>query len=132
MFTRHKDRNLRRSIGASVRPGTYRRDPIATALIKIAAVRYQAFRDYFGRDPLPDEPLFFDPSREKPTACATAEMRAQLITAASTTKSDSSSLSKFFGLDALEQRVTNGLAQVIDDLTATGRTTRSSVARNND
>src|SRR5262249_37253923 len=101
MATQYKDRNLRRSIGISVRPGTHRQSGLQAALIKIASIRYQAFRERFGRDPLPDEPLFFDPISDEPTASATAEMHGQLLAAASATNSDALSLSQFFRLPFL-------------------------------
>ena len=92
-------RNLRRAVGVSRRSGTYRQTPLESALLKIASLRFQAFRDRFGRDPYPDEPLFFDPTQDEPVAPESAEMRSQLLAAASATRSDHSSLLKHFGLE---------------------------------
>ncbi len=92
-------RNLGRVVGLSQRPGTYRQTPLESALLKIATVRFQAFRDRFGRDPFPDEPLFFDPEQDQPVPPASDEMRSQLLAAASATRSDRSSLLKHFGLE---------------------------------
>ncbi len=45
-------------------------------------MRYKAFYDRFGRDPEPDEPLFFDPEQEHPVAPESSVIRAQIIAAA--------------------------------------------------
>jgi len=92
-------RNVRRVAGSSRRPGTCRQSSLESELLKIASVRFEAFRVQFGRDPFPDEPLFFDPSRDQPVAPASAEMRTQLLAAASATRSDRASLLKYFGLE---------------------------------
>jgi hypothetical protein len=92
-------RNLRRVVGSSRRPGTCGQNSLDIELLKIASVRFEAFRDRFGRDPFPDEPLFFDPTRDEPVAPASAEMRIQLLAAASATRSDRASLLKYFGLE---------------------------------
>lgn len=92
-------RNLRRVAGSSRRPGTCRQNSLDVELLKIASVRFEAFRNRFGRDPFPDEPLFFDPSLDQPVAPASAEMRTQLLAAASVTRSDRASLLKYFGLE---------------------------------
>ncbi len=68
-------------------------------MLKIASVRFQAFRDRFGRDPYPDEPLFFDPGMDHPVAPGSAVMRTQLLAAASATRSDQATLLKYFGLE---------------------------------
>ena len=91
-------RNVRRADHGR-RPGNCGQGDIEGELLKIASVRFQAFRDHFGRDPFPDEPLFFDPSAEQPTASASAVMRTQLLAAASATRSDRASLLRYFGLD---------------------------------
>lgn len=92
-------RNLRRVAGNSRRPGTGRQNSLESELLKIASVRFEAFRDRFGRDPFPDEPLFFDPSLDQPVAPPSAEMRTQLLAAASATRSDRASLLRYFGLE---------------------------------
>ena len=91
--------NLRRATGSCRRPGTNRQNSIESALLKVASVRFQAFRDRFGRDPFPDEPLFFDPSADQPVAPGSAVMRTQLLAAASATRTDRATLLKYFGLD---------------------------------
>lgn len=58
------ERNLRRVVGISRRPGTCPQTRLENALLKIASVCFEAFRSRFGRDPFPDKPLFFDPSRD--------------------------------------------------------------------
>ncbi len=91
--------NPRRAVSHSRRPGLNRENPLESALLKVASVRFQAFRDRFGRDPFPDEPLFFDPSEDQPVASGSAVMRTQLLAAASATRADRATLLKYFGLD---------------------------------
>jgi hypothetical protein len=55
---------------------------IASALIAIAQIRYEAFRDRFGRDPEPDEPLLFDPMEDEPTAANSSDRVLQVMSAA--------------------------------------------------
>jgi hypothetical protein len=61
---------------------TSEQDAIATALIKVAQVRYAAFRERFGREPRPDEPLLFDPAEDQPTAANHTDRTLQIISAA--------------------------------------------------
>lgn len=63
-------------------------DNLAAALIEVAKVRYAAFRDRFGRDPKPHEPLLFDPHADQPVAATKADRMQQLLTAANTSKVD--------------------------------------------
>ena len=55
---------------------------LAGALLEIASRRYGMFLKKFGRDPKPDEPLFFDPACELPTLADASEIRRQVIDAA--------------------------------------------------
>lgn len=89
-----------RLVGRSERVGKRREaiSSVETAILKIAKVRYLAFRERFGRDPFPDEPLFFDPSFDQPTAPPSDEMRDQLLAAASVTRAECGPLLRFFGL----------------------------------
>jgi len=57
-------------------------DHLVSALLEIAKVRFALFRERFGRDPGPDDPLLFDPEQEEPTAATTADGRIQLVSAA--------------------------------------------------
>ena len=99
MHTYLKERRNQRRADISRRPGNCRQVNVEGELLKIASIRFQAFRDHFGRDPFPDEPLFFDPSADQPTASASAVMRSQLLAAASVTRSDRATLLRYFGLD---------------------------------
>lgn len=58
------------------------RDTVASALIAIAQIRYEAFCQHFGREPEPDEPLLFDPAEDLPTAANVADRTLQVINAA--------------------------------------------------
>jgi len=44
--------------------------------------RFDAFRDQFGREPKPTEPLFFDHSKSRPTKASLREAREQIEAAA--------------------------------------------------
>ena len=52
------------------------------SLFEVIRFRFGAFREKFGRDPRPDEPLFFDPTREWPEKACVDETRGQIQTAA--------------------------------------------------
>jgi hypothetical protein len=52
------------------------------ALLEVAKVRFALFRERFGRDPEPDEPLLFDPEKAEPTAASQADSLVQLVSAA--------------------------------------------------
>jgi hypothetical protein len=73
-------------------------DDIGIAMLKIARVRYDIFRIKFGRDPGPDDPLFFDSMRDQPVVAGADEMSAQVMDAAVATRSDYMSVMKFLGL----------------------------------
>lgn len=88
-----------RLMGNCRRAGSRRSDDIGMAVLKIARMRYQIFRDRFGRDPGPDDPLFFDSSRKEPVVAGAAEMWSQVMDAASATRSDFLSVMKFLGLE---------------------------------
>lgn len=85
-------------MGTGHRAGSRYGDDIGVAMLKIARVRYQIFRTRFGRDPGPDDPLFFDSMRDQPVVANEAEMFAQVMDAAVATRSDYLSVMKFLGL----------------------------------
>jgi hypothetical protein len=58
------------------------------ATLEVFRMRYQAFCDQFGRDPEPDEPLFFDPAQERPVPPDPAVIRSQVMAAASAARVD--------------------------------------------
>jgi hypothetical protein len=70
---------------------------LATALLQIAKVRFNVFRERFGRDPRPDEPLLFDPCKDEPTAATSDDGRLQIISAAIATNVDAVLVLGFFG-----------------------------------
>ena len=67
-------------------------------MLKIARLRYHLFRDRFGRDPGPDDPLFFDSRLSEPVVAGASEMCSQIMDAAVATRSDYMSVMKFLGL----------------------------------
>jgi len=88
-----------RLMGNGRRLGSRQSDDIGMAMLKIARMRYQIFRDQFGRDPGPDEPLFFDSMQSEPVVAGTTEMSSQVMDAAMATRSDYLSVMKFLGLE---------------------------------
>jgi len=67
------------------------------ALLEIAKVRFALFRERFGRDPGPDEPLLFDPDQEEPTAANRADGRVQLVSAAIASEVDANAVLGLLG-----------------------------------
>lgn len=55
---------------------------VTFALLQVAQWRMDLFRRRFGRDPDPNEPLFFDPANDNPIPVPDAEMCRQVIAAA--------------------------------------------------
>jgi hypothetical protein len=67
-------------------------------MLKIACLRYKIFRAKFGREPGPNDPLFFDSTKDQPLAAGFVEMCAQVRDAAAATRSDCATVMKFLGL----------------------------------
>jgi hypothetical protein len=91
-------RNSSRAIGERWRTGARRSSDVAAAVMRISRLRYQIFRARFGRDPYPDEPLFFDPSNDVPVVAEVSQMWTQVMDAAVATRTDALSVMKFLGL----------------------------------
>lgn len=87
-----------RATGRCERSGSRYCADIGVAMLKIARMRYQIFRDRFGRDPGPDDPLFFDSLNDQPVVASEAEMSLQVLDAAAATRSDYLSVMRFLGL----------------------------------
>ena len=75
-------------------------NPLMAALLEIARVRFQLFREHFGRDPEPDEPLLFDPDKGEPTAATQADCRVQLLSAALASEVDGSAVLGLLGYES--------------------------------
>ncbi|HKV54554.1 MAG TPA: hypothetical protein VJN94_07900 [Candidatus Binataceae bacterium] len=67
------------------------------ALLEIAKVRFAVFRERFGRDPEPDEPLLFDPEKDEPTEATRDDGRLQIISAAHASNVDAVMVLSFLG-----------------------------------
>ena|ERR1700761_9812313 len=91
-------RGSQKAVGHFFRTGARRSSNVNAAVMRIARLRYKMFRARFGRDPYPDEPLFFDPSRDTPVVADVSEMWTQVLDAAVTTRTDALSVMKFLGL----------------------------------
>jgi hypothetical protein len=82
-----------------VMPAPQISDALVAALLEIAKVRFALFRERFGRDPGPDEPLLFDPGKEQPIAATQADSRLQLVSAAMASEVDASAVLSLLGYE---------------------------------
>jgi len=71
----------------------------ACSLMEVVAHRFEVFRDKFGRDPMPDEPLFFDPESELPVQASPLQVHAQLADACRVKGVGLSNLTRFWNLN---------------------------------
>jgi hypothetical protein len=55
---------------------------VRCSMMKVITHRFRIFRQTFGREPLPTEPLFFEAHAERPVAAKQQELNAQLAEAA--------------------------------------------------
>jgi len=69
------------------------------ATLEVFRRRYQAFCERFGRDPEPDEPLFFDPAQDKPVQPEPDVVRVQVMAAAAAARVDASIVLRLMQLD---------------------------------
>jgi hypothetical protein len=68
------------------------------SLFEVIRVRFAAFRKQFGREPNRDEPLFFDPDKERPVAVDGEQAARQIEAAAAASGVNAEGLLKLFGL----------------------------------
>jgi len=57
------------------------KDPFSTDLREIMRRQIEAFQAKFGRRPKPDEPLFFDPSKDRPAPMEADALRKEILDA---------------------------------------------------
>ena len=95
----YEARQAMRTMDTCRRTGSRQSNDLGMAMLKIARLRYQIFRDRFGRDPGPDEPLFFDSKQSEPVVAGAREMSSQVMQAANATRSDYVSIMRYLGLD---------------------------------
>ena len=74
-----------------------RSDSLATALLGVASVRFGAFCERFGRDPLPEDPLLFDPICDEPTPANAADRLLQVLAAAAAANVDGALVLRYLG-----------------------------------
>jgi hypothetical protein len=74
-------------------------DPLMAALLQIARVRFALFRERFGRDPGPDDPLLFDPDQGEPIAATEADGWLQVVSAAMANNVDASAVLALLGFE---------------------------------
>lgn len=68
------------------------------SFFEVIRVRFRAFREHFGRDPGPNEPLFFDPDQDQPVQVDMAQAIDQIEAAARTLKIDSEPVLNFLNV----------------------------------
>jgi hypothetical protein len=83
---------------------------MAIATLEVFRMRYQAFYARFGRDPEPDEPLFFDPEQEQPVAPDGAVIRSQIIAAAAAARVDAGLVLDFMKVGRRARERENGVS----------------------
>ena len=76
---------------------TNRFESLATALLGVASIRFGAFCERFGRDPLPEEPLLFDPICDEPTPANASDRMLQVMSAAAAANVDAVLVLRFLG-----------------------------------
>ena len=76
-------------------------ETLATALLRIASLRYAAFCERFGRDPGPHDPLLFDPDRDEPTVAEPCDRTLQVLAAATALNVDATEVLEYLGLRLL-------------------------------
>ncbi len=70
----------------------------ACSLMEVVHHRFEVFRSKFGRDPLPDEPLFFHPEAKLPIPASPLQVHARLADACRITGVGLSELTSFWNL----------------------------------
>lgn len=69
------------------------------SLLLVIRYRFNAFREQFGREPKPTEPLFFDRSESQPTKASLRDAREQIESAAAAVGVQAARVLRFLGLD---------------------------------
>ncbi|HLW70607.1 MAG TPA: hypothetical protein VKS22_08280 [Candidatus Binataceae bacterium] len=72
---------------------------IASALLEIARIRYEAFRERFGREPKPDDPLLFDPREDEPVPANVTDQVLQVVSAAMLSNVDADMVLGYLGFN---------------------------------
>jgi hypothetical protein len=70
----------------------------ACSLMEVVHYRFEVFRSKFGRDPLPNEPLFFDPEAAVPIQASPLQVHTQLADACRVTGVGFTALTNFWNL----------------------------------
>jgi hypothetical protein len=76
-----ENREFHRVSNSSGNTGSYSQTSLEEVLLSVASIRLKAFRARFGREPLSDEPLFFNAEADSPVQACPAQVRAQVIDA---------------------------------------------------
>jgi hypothetical protein len=71
----------------------------AAALLEVLRLRFERFRERFGRDPEADEPLLFDPEFDQPVVTSDEQSKMQVTTAALAAQVDPTTVLRWLRLD---------------------------------
>jgi hypothetical protein len=72
----------------------------AAAVLEVLRLRFERFRERFGRDPEADEPLLFDPDFDRPVVTSDEQSRMQATTAALAAQVDPTAVLRWLRLDS--------------------------------
>jgi len=103
------------------------------SLLLVIRYRFNAFREQFGREPKPTEPLFFDHSKTRPSKVSLSEAREQIEGAAIAVGITAMPLLRFLNLDSSisEQkadRTGQGRIQLVTDDANSGQPANRALA----
>jgi len=73
------------------------------SLLLVIRYRFNAFRELFGREPKPTEPLFFDHSKSRLAKASVGDARVQIETAAVAVGVEAERVLRFIGFDSPEK-----------------------------
>jgi hypothetical protein len=99
---------------------TSARPCVRCSVLLVIQHRFDCFREQFGREPGPTDPLFFDPSKNKPAKASLHDAREQIETAANAVGINAAPVLKFLKVD---------LAIIRAEANATGKNLASSIAK---
>jgi hypothetical protein len=99
---------------------TSARPCVRCSVLLVIQHRFDCFRQQFGRDPGPSDPLFFDPLKNRPTKATLRDAREQIEAAATAAGIEAAPVLRFLKVDV-------AIAQA--EANATGKNLASSIAK---
>ena len=92
------------------------------SLLMVIRYRFNAFSEQFGREPKPTEPLFFDPTKNRPVKASLSDARDQIEAAATAVGIKAAPVLRFLKLDSIpeEHGIARTLGQPVIDGASSG------------